>query len=283
MGKRTCTLCDEPHVARGYCGKHYQRWSKHGDPLIVLPPAREGVRRYTLNESYFDEMAAEEQAYWLGFITADGGIIRSGRTFALRLELAEIDGEHVRRLADALGSNKPVCSRPGFVYASFDSWRLVECLERLGLTPRKSATVEPWNGPADLMPHYWRGLFDGDGSIGKVRTRTDWCLSICGSRACVEAFADWAMSISGGTAIPHPARKGSFCWRWAVTGGRKAQLLADALYGNATVALPRKRETAALLRAIDFGALKTAANVRRAAAMREAWATGRHPRATLAD
>lgn len=34
---RTCTLddCDLPHVARGYCNGHYQRWYKYGDPLAV--------------------------------------------------------------------------------------------------------------------------------------------------------------------------------------------------------------------------------------------------------
>ena len=34
MATRTCALqgCGRPHVARGMCAKHYQRWSKHGDP-----------------------------------------------------------------------------------------------------------------------------------------------------------------------------------------------------------------------------------------------------------
>lgn len=29
-----CTMpgCDGPETGRGYCGKHYQRWRKHGDP-----------------------------------------------------------------------------------------------------------------------------------------------------------------------------------------------------------------------------------------------------------
>lgn len=33
---RLCSIpgCDKPHVARGFCAKHYQRAKKHGDPLI---------------------------------------------------------------------------------------------------------------------------------------------------------------------------------------------------------------------------------------------------------
>jgi len=32
---RFCSIegCDNPHEARGYCGKHYQRFKTHGDPL----------------------------------------------------------------------------------------------------------------------------------------------------------------------------------------------------------------------------------------------------------
>ena len=34
MPKRTCSVpeCDRPHLARGYCSPHWQRWKKTGDP-----------------------------------------------------------------------------------------------------------------------------------------------------------------------------------------------------------------------------------------------------------
>lgn len=40
MTKPTCSIedCDRPSVARGWCSKHWQRWQRHGDPLIVHPP-----------------------------------------------------------------------------------------------------------------------------------------------------------------------------------------------------------------------------------------------------
>lgn len=39
MGERTCSVdgCDDPHLARGWCRTHYQRWRKHGDPLAPSP------------------------------------------------------------------------------------------------------------------------------------------------------------------------------------------------------------------------------------------------------
>lgn len=35
--KRICSIegCGKPQIARGWCGTHYQRWKKHGNPLVV--------------------------------------------------------------------------------------------------------------------------------------------------------------------------------------------------------------------------------------------------------
>lgn len=40
MPNATCAIpdCSRSVVARGWCSMHWQRWNKHGDPLIVLPP-----------------------------------------------------------------------------------------------------------------------------------------------------------------------------------------------------------------------------------------------------
>ena len=273
----TCSECDEPAAARGYCHTHWTRWSKHGDPSIVLPGGREGSRKYTLNHEYFKDIATPEQAYWLGFLAADGGVIKNAKTYALRLELAEVDADHVQLFADAMGSDKPLWHRRGCAGVSLDSWRLVETLERLGIGQRKSATVEPWEGPADLMPHYWRGLFDGDG--GMCLSAGYWHAKICGSAACVEAFATWARPVCGSRAKAIPVRPGHTCWQWQVSSSLKSQLLVRALYEDAPVALERKRLMAQELCAIDFEQKKVQANAQRAATMRDAWATGRHSRA----
>lgn len=273
--------CDEVSVAHGYCTKHYAHWRVHGDPTVVVPRRRKRTA-YALNESYFDEITTEEQAYWLGFITADGGIIRSGsKTYSLRVELGECDADHVRLLSAALGSAKPLTTRRGgtLVVAVFDSRYLVEALDRLGVGPRKSLTAEPWNGPVHLMPHYWRGLFDGDGSIfrGKTQPGQHWCVSLIGSRPCIDAYQAWAAPISGSHSRPALMKGG--VWRWKVEGGQKPQRLARALYGNATVSLARKQEAADQFCAIDYEAIRIVGNAARKASMQDAWATGRHPRA----
>jgi hypothetical protein len=234
-----CTECAKNAVARGFCHTHYERWRKHGDASIVLCSGREGSRKYSLKHDYFDNIVSSEQAYWLGFIVADGCVIDSKKTHALRVELAEKDRGHVRLLADSLGSDKPLQQHRGCVSISLDSWCLVESLGRLGVTPRKSASVRPWDGPANLMPHFWRGLFDGDGSI--CRSRNYWQMGICGSADCVYGFAQWARTVCASRAKPIPVKPGSSCWQWIVAGSTMPRLLAKALYTPGDVALERKR------------------------------------------
>lgn len=241
-----CTNCGAPVTpssARGYCDRCYQRWRAHGDPNIVLPRSLPPVNRiHTLNHKYFDDVSTPEQAYWLGFITADGAVIRNSKTFALRLELAERDAAHVQAFADALGASTPPRHSRTCVYVVLHSLQLVDSLGRLGIGPRKSATVEPWDGPADLMPHYWRGLFDGDGCM--CRSGGYWRTTLVGSVACVEAFAAWGGAICGSRATPIPTSPGSTCWRWAVDSTRMSRLLVQALYEDAPVVLRRKQQMA---------------------------------------
>lgn len=41
MVKRICSVdnCENSSYCRTMCTKHYERWRKHGDPLVVHPPA----------------------------------------------------------------------------------------------------------------------------------------------------------------------------------------------------------------------------------------------------
>lgn len=56
MAHRTCVVqdCDRPSgFSNGMCKKHYTRWKRHGDPLVVLkPPAKAGAYRSILLPSH---------------------------------------------------------------------------------------------------------------------------------------------------------------------------------------------------------------------------------------
>lgn len=285
----SCSLCESPRVARGWCSAHYQKWVKYGDPMGEAPPRKPkgckfpscprphcargyceihwkhakrglpllpleaGIRRKerTLNHHYFDEITDERCAYWLGFITADGCMVDHDGRRRLVVELHERDADHLRLLCTDLGSDPQLHFARACVRASFSSKRIFQALGDLGVHPRKSATVKPWDGPAHLMPHYWRGMVDGDGTITHTRGTRKWGVGLYGSEACVSGFASWARTVCDAAAVPHLVPHGG-CWSWMVKGTKKPQSLANALYSAADLALDRKRSRAELLIQTNF-------------------------------
>lgn len=280
----TCSECERPARALGYCTMHYRRFKKHGDASVVKKSTGNPRRKYSLNQDYFGEIDTPEKAYWLGFITADGGVGASGGDFFLRVELARIDIGHLRKLASALESDAPVrLTRQNCASITFHSKRLVEGLAALGVTERKSLVVTPpLERLTSLQTHYWRGLWDGDGHVSvRANRRAGWHIGVVGSRACIDGFASWAREISGSVALAtNRTSKNSACWRWDVGGTRKPQLLAAQLRLAAPeFGLDRKQVLLDEVCAFDLDSHEARWKEARGALMRDLWTSGRNPRA----
>jgi predicted transcriptional regulator len=207
---------------------------------------------------FFEEIDTPEKAYWLGFISADGCIVATPRHpegSHLAVQLGIRDYDHLVKLKAALGAYTTVRKGlqrgewgiRGYATLSVTPRRLIDSLLALGVTPRKSATLVPWNGPADLMPHYWRGMIDGDGSLA-FKGDGVYTVFLCGSEATVQAFTAWAAGLCGTKAKPYTH---SNCWYISISGRYQVPGLVRVLYENAPVSLDRKQKIADLILAAD--------------------------------
>ena len=147
---------------------------------IQVKAARMGFKKYPYycNYHYFDEIDTEEKAYWLGFITADGWISKNdiGNAGVIGIELQHNDINHLRKFNKSINGNYkitdrwrtcPISANPDklnhmcmiriFSIAMYDS------LEKLGFSNNKSYDFFIPNMRNDLVRHYLRGYFDGDG------------------------------------------------------------------------------------------------------------------------
>jgi hypothetical protein len=206
------------------------------------------------NPGYFDQIDTPDKAYWLGFIGADGCVTGFNRGYPrLQVKLARKDRDHLLILHKALKARCPVRDHEDF---SKGEWRefstlavysppLANALVTHGITARKSATLKPWDGPEHLMPHYWRGLFDGDGHI-TINTNGVYT-GLVGSEPVVRGFRDWARGVSGTNANPKQGTAGNRQY-WTVQIGGTGLVLRflAALYDDAPVALARKKALADL-------------------------------------
>lgn len=167
---------------------------------------RNGVQVH-FDENYFNIIEDENRAYFLGLLFADGNIKHFDGTrgkdrhkgWKTQISLNEKEGgDLIRELKRQMGDDRPLrvydslgtsgkyirCS----AVVSFGSERLYNDLVKWGMTenkleqPRLMPPLRP-----DLIHHFLRGCFDGDGSIfysnGK---RPQMGANICGSKPFLE-------------------------------------------------------------------------------------------------
>lgn len=212
--------------------------------------------KYTLNERYFEQIDTEEKAYWLGFITADGCVYKNQITLGLK----GADIGHVEKFAAAVGTNKPVkLSTRKLKDKTYWLARITICSKEMtsdlaakGVKPQKSLIAEAWNGPDNLIKHYWRGVVDGDGwvsEIGSSNRKNLYAVGLCGSISMVRSFSDW-IRINLDLHV-EPVLKGKI--HCVTYGGTFApQKVAKLLYENSKVYLDRKYKRAIDLLAKEF-------------------------------
>ena len=125
--------------------------------------------RYTLNENYFETIDTEHKAYWLGFIAADGCITKTNY-FAISLKDEDILLKFKNDLEYTGEVYNPQYNKGENIYSriNFSSKKLCDDLRKLGIYENKSLTYNKLpNIPDNLMHHFIRGYFDGDGSINR--------------------------------------------------------------------------------------------------------------------
>lgn len=133
---------------------------------------------YHYDKNFFDKIDSDEKAYWVGFIAADGCIYcpKNNRQKILSISLSIEDESHLEKLNKSLHSNKPISytSRKGekgqllrYCNLQFSSDKLCDDLIKIGVTPKKTYSVNFPKISENFLPAYIRGYFDGDGSISK--------------------------------------------------------------------------------------------------------------------
>jgi len=213
---------------------------------IPLRTRSEAQRQYPFDERFFQTIDSERKAYWLGFFTADGNVHEKDCRVALLL--ARRDRGHVEKFKADLQSEAPIRDG-GFQgkrrycpnsYLAICSITMYADLLSHGVVPRKSLVAKPWDGPAELMRHYWRGVFDGDGCLHR-RKDGYWTVMLVGSRWIVGGFADFVKGVTGVNKAPAPARN---IFRISYGGTGLPQAIANALYSDSTISLDRKKALA---------------------------------------
>lgn len=225
------------------------RLSKAG---IKCRPLSQALRKFNIDDDFFECIDSEIKAYWLGFLLADGNISYTGRynkSNVLRCTLKREDKGHLQKLMAAINTNKPVKDIIAInrktgkkhlaSFARISCTKLCHDLNKLGWQPfkRNGVTTILDNIPDHMKRHTVRGLIDGDGWISQNRIQNRWTIGYCDLFATVVQWVkDW-LSI-GGTRVF--CTKNNKAFRISYHGTNQINHIVRLLYCNCTIALDRK-------------------------------------------
>ena len=130
-------------------------------------------KKYTFNERYFDSIDNEHKAYWLGLFMADGYNHESKSCVAIRLQLE--DKQILEKLKEELNYTGPIYEFTRLTRVNKLNRRYCELylcspifsesLSKIGCIQGKTYLLQFPNLRTDLIQHFIRGYFDGDGCL----------------------------------------------------------------------------------------------------------------------
>ena len=127
------------------------------------------MKKYTFNEDYFENIDTEDKAYFLGFIAADGCVIcRYNKYKCLNIHINKQDKDILEKFIKFINYTGDIyfCKcRPNMCSLTLNSSKIFNDLSKYSIVERKTdKTIVP-DLSDDLMHHFMRGYFDGDGCI----------------------------------------------------------------------------------------------------------------------
>lgn len=217
-----------------------------------------------LDHTAFDDMTKPEAAYVTGFLFADGSVVHDDYGSSLvEVGLSVKDIGHVEKIRTFLKSTHKICIIDGHVGKQdrflkgyllksgpsanlhVRSERLTNALIQAGMVPVKADRI-PAPGLADDK-HFWRGMIDGDGSLGiqrKGKHKGSVYISLNGQYVIIESFLAYLRRQKIDINQRPYHRSTIFCMN---ATDRIAIDIVRLLYENAPISLDRKQ-----LRAVEI-------------------------------
>lgn len=197
-------------------------------------------RKYSLNEKFFETIDSEDKAYFLGFIYADGWISKN----VMGIELSEQDLHILESFKKCLETEKPLIFRQARKETHQNQYtlkvssdKIVDDLKKIGVSENKTHNLN-FNldyFKNDVIRHFIRGVFDGDGTINKNY------VSIVGNCEFLNGIKQFLLTIGIKFNLYDSDCQSENIKRLSLNNKSMVKLLYDYLYTESTLFLPRKK------------------------------------------
>jgi len=204
----------------------------------------------------FEIIDSEIKAYYLGYICADGCVNQKSRQIIVAFGCSIKDYDFMIMMRDKfspeskvnirkIGSGFKKSKKYGSCGFSVCNSNIGNQLIKLGVIPNKSLILKMPDIPKEFLGPFWRGYFDGDGSISVSKTKKPpiYC-QLVGTYEMMDSLKNTMLEIypSDANVIKHPQTKNNtYTLKYA---GYKAIAFLQWIYKDATIYLERKYQIA---------------------------------------
>lgn len=217
---------------------------------IINPYSRDNSKSQLIKDTgkvnhYYFENLNKESAYILGLLFTDGSIREDGYSVSLysndrylcELLKEKTDSKHSIQIRKSRKNKDGSISKQGYVI-SLSSKKLVLSLEKWGLYANKTFTMSFPNIPKEFLPHFIRGLIDGDGSIGHYK---DFTISfICASKTFIESLREIVKNETDFSGSIYTNKNGIMTLKYSTNQAKK---ICEYIYNDSEgIRLERKYE-----------------------------------------
>lgn len=212
-------------------------------------------RIYKLNHQFFKTIDDEEKSYWLGFIYADGYVATKGSYIGI--SLSRRNREHLNKFARTLHTDYPIKDymvshgyKEGTAYC-----RLLVCSDTMkkdlcnkGVLTNKSLRLTFPSlqvVPVELLNHFIRGYFDGDGSLSNYKRnhQKNFSIKICGTYEfldSIKSHLEITLEFDSLGSICKGKKNNKNNYYFSIGGNNQIAKVLNYLYKDTTVYLERK-------------------------------------------
>lgn len=213
-------------------------------------------RRYTHNHNYFETIDTEHKAYWLGFFYADG-FVNSNKDHpnGFGISISETDRGHLEKFKLDIEATNPINTYTQTSGYSNNSkyCRLIMTSEKTkndlidkGVLEHKTdilqfPTME--QVPMELIHHFIRGYFDGDGCLSYTNTDTNknyYKVKILGTDDFLDGINEFLINKNIANIKHYFKRKEYQAVSSMELNETQSLNLLNCLYQDATISLDRK-------------------------------------------
>lgn len=131
-------------------------------------------KKYETNKKLFKNIKSEEEAYYLGFILADGCVSKKRNSYGFSISIQERDGYILDKLSLLCLNkiNSRHITKKSQVCLTFTCKDICKNLINYGCISNKTYKTNSFPLiKENLMPHFIRGYFDGDGCVYTKKQR----------------------------------------------------------------------------------------------------------------